>query len=67
MKRKMAVLMFVEYFSYSEYAGWFLYFTTHFKTRSLIFLARGSQFEYSAMLRLLTMLEKKVFKTLTVL
>ena len=28
--------------------GWFLYFTTHFKTGSLILLARGSQFEYSA-------------------
>ena len=35
--------------------GWFLYFTTHFKTGSLILLARGSQLEYSAMLRLLTM------------
>ena len=47
--------------------GWFLYFTTHFKTGSLILLARGLQFEYSAMLMLLTMLEKKVFKTLAVL
>ena len=56
--------MFVEYFSYSEYAD---YFTIHFKTGSLILLARGSQFEYSATLRLLTMLEKKVFKTLGVL
>ena len=27
--------------------GWFLYFTTHFKTGSLILLARGSGFEYS--------------------
>ena len=40
--------------------GWFLYFTIHFKTRSLILLARGSQFEYSAISRLLTTLEKKV-------
>ena len=41
--------------------GWFLYFTTHFKIGSLILLARGPQFEYSAILMLLTMLEKKVF------
>ena len=47
--------------------GWFLYFTTHFKTGSLILLTRGPQFEYSALLRLLTMLKKKVFKTLAVL
>ena len=39
--------------------GWFLYFTTHFKMRSLILLTRGSQFKYSAILRLLTILEKK--------
>ena len=47
--------------------GWFLYFTAHFKTGSLILLARGSQLEYSPILRLLTVLEKKVFKTFAVL
>ena len=46
---------------------WFLYFTIHFKTGSLILLAKGSQFEYSSILRLLTILEKKVFKTFAVL
>ena len=30
--------------------GWFLHFITHFKTVSLISLARGSQFKYSAIL-----------------
>ena len=47
--------------------GWYLYFTIDFKTRSLILLARALQFQYSLMLRLLAMLEKKVFKTLAVL
>ena len=47
--------------------AWFLYFTTHFETGSLILLARGTQFEYSAISRLLTILEKKVFKTLAAL
>ena len=37
---------------------WFVYFTTHFKTGSLKLLVRGPQFEYSVILRLLTMLEK---------
>ena len=49
---------------FASMLGWFLYFTTHFETESLILLARGSEFGYSAILRLLTMLEKKVFKTL---
>ena len=39
--------------------GWFLYFTTLFETGSLTLLARGSQFEYSVILRLLTILEKQ--------
>ena len=47
--------------------GLFLHLTNHFKTGSLIFLARGPQFEYSTILRLLTMLETKVFKALAVL
>ena len=48
--------------------GCFLYFRTHFKTRSLMLLARGSKFEYSALLRLLIMLEKSfLFETLEVL
>ena len=47
--------------------GWFLYFITLFKIGSLILLTRGSQFEYSALLKLLAMLEKKVLKTLAVL
>ena len=47
--------------------GWFLYFTIHFKTGSLILLAKGSQLEYPLILRLLTLLEKKVFKTSAVL
>ena len=47
--------------------GWFLYFTIHFKTGCLKLLAKGSQFEYPSILRLLTILEKKVFKTSAVL
>ena len=47
--------------------GWFLYFTIHFKTGSLTLLAKGSLFENPSILRLLTILEKKVFKTSTVL
>ena len=47
--------------------GWFLYLTTHFKTESLILLLRDPQLKHSAILRLLKMLEKEVFKTLAVL
>ena len=55
--------IFVAYVSYSGYAEMVPIFYNTFETGSLILLVRGSQFEYSVMLRLLTMLEKKVFKT----
>ena len=45
--------------------GWFLNFNLHFKTRCLILLAKGSRLEYPSILRLLTILEKKVFNTST--
>ena len=44
---------FLHTFFIASMLGWFLYFTTHFKTGSLILLAIGSQFEYFAILRLL--------------
>ena len=53
--------------SIASMLGWFLYFTIHFITGSLILLARGSLVGYSVILSLLTLLEEKVFKTLAVL
>ena len=46
--------------------GWFLYFTIDFKTESLINSETGSHLVYSGIFRLLTIFEKKVFKTRTV-
>ena len=43
--------------------GWFLYFSTDFKTGSLINSERGSRLLYSRIFRLLIIFEKKVFKT----
>ena len=47
--------------------GWSLYFRIDFKTGSLTSLEIGSDTRYSGILRLLIMVEKKVFKTLAVL
>ena len=43
------------------------YISIHLKTGSLILLAKGSELEYPSILRLLTLFEKKVFKTSAVL
>ena len=43
--------------------GWFLYFTIDFETGSLINSERGTYLVYSGIFRLLTIFEKKVFKT----
>ena len=66
-EREMAVFIYLYVLSLytspiASMLGWLLYFTTHFQTGLLALLARGSQFKYSALLRLLAMLEKKVLK-----
>ena len=43
--------------------GWFLYFIIDFKTESLLISEIGSHLVYSGIFRLLTIFEKKVFKT----
>ena len=47
--------------SYSQLSilGWFLYFINAFKTGSFTWIANGWEFLYSAMLRLLTIFERK--------
>ena len=54
-------------FSIAFILGWSLYFRIDFKTGSLISLEMGAGSEYSGILRLLMMVEKKAFKTLAVL
>lgn len=51
LQKKRQSWVFAAYFSYSEYAEMVLKITTHFKTKSLVLLARGSQ-----IVRLLTKL-----------
>lgn len=52
------------YLSYSQLSmlGWFIYFIKAFKTGSLTWIANGWEFLYSAMLRLLTIFERKYWK-----
>ena len=56
----------LEIFSITFILGWSVYFRTDFKTGSLTSLQIGSDTRYSGILRLLMMVEKKVFKALPV-
>ena len=66
-KEKGSLRFLLQTFPVASMLGWILYFTIHFKTGSLILLAKGLQFEYPSIFRLLTILEKKVFKSSAVL
>ena len=66
-KEKGSLRFLLQTFPIASRLGWFLYFTIHFKTGSLILLAKGLQFEYPSIFRLLTILKKKVFKSSAVL
>ena len=61
------MLFSLKIFSIAFILGWSLYFRIDFRTGSLISLEIESDTGYSGILRLLMMVEKKVFKALAVL
>ena len=68
VNRKMRTLFLVAYFSYTlSVFGWLRYFAMDVITGSFMFSEIGSQLLYSAILRLLTILEKRVFRIWVVL
>ena len=68
VNRKMRTLFLVAYFSYIlSVFGWLRYFAMDVITGSFMFSEIGSQLLYSAILRLLTILEKRVFRIWVVL
>ena len=68
VNRKMRTLFLVAYFSYIlSVFGWLRYITMDVITGSFMFSEIGSQLVYSAILRLLTILEKRIFRIWVVL
>ena len=68
VNRKMRTLFLVAYFSYTlSVFGWLRYFAMDVITGSFMFSEIGSQLLYSTILRLLTILEKRVFRIWVVL
>ena len=61
-KKENTVPCFQAYFFYLSMLGWLRYFTMDLITGSLMLSEIGSQLAHSAILRLLTILEKKVFR-----
>ena len=58
-KEKGSLRFLLQTSSIASMLGWFLYFTIYFKTESLILLAKGSQFEYSSMVKVTNNIRKE--------
>ena len=58
-KEKGSLRFLLQTSSIASVLGWFLYFTIYFKTESLILLAKGSQFEYSSMVKVTNNIRKE--------
>ena len=58
-KEKGSLRFLLQTSSIASTLGWFLYFTIYFKTGSLILLAKGSQFEYSSMVKVTNNIRKE--------